>query len=106
MAEDGGHVITLFVSYPCKYFILSYLEARGSNPCFDGSYPMASADVLLEGIREQAERRGLLRMAVDVITFVITSHTFVAHCILQETTLTSLGQTLLSGPQERRRNLA
>jgi hypothetical protein len=32
MAEDGGHVITLFVSYPCKYFMLSYLEARGSNP--------------------------------------------------------------------------
>jgi hypothetical protein len=43
------------------------------NPCFDDSYPGASADVLLEGIREQAERRGLLRMALDVITFVITS---------------------------------
>jgi hypothetical protein len=31
-----------------------------------------SADVLLERIREQAERRGLLWMAPDVITFVIT----------------------------------
>jgi hypothetical protein len=43
------------------------------NPCFDDSYPKASADVLLEGIREQAERRGLPRMTPDVITFVITS---------------------------------
>jgi hypothetical protein len=31
-----------------------------------------SADVLLERIREQAERRGLLWMAPDVISFVIT----------------------------------
>ena len=41
------------------------------NPCFDDSYPRASADVLLEGTREEAERRGLLWMAPDVITFVI-----------------------------------
>jgi hypothetical protein len=44
-----------------------------SNPCFDDSYPRVSANVLLEGIREQGNRRGLLRMALDVITFVITS---------------------------------
>jgi hypothetical protein len=31
-----------------------------------------SADVLLEGTREQAEERGLLWMTPDVITFVIT----------------------------------
>jgi hypothetical protein len=31
-----------------------------------------SANVLLEGIREHGNRRGLLRMALDVITFVIT----------------------------------
>jgi hypothetical protein len=31
-----------------------------------------SADVLLEGTREEAERRGLFWMAPDVITFVIT----------------------------------
>jgi hypothetical protein len=32
-----------------------------------------SADVLLEGAREEAERRGLFWMAADVITFVITT---------------------------------
>ena len=40
---------------------------------FDDSYPSASADVLLEGTREQAERRGLFWMAPDVIAFVITT---------------------------------
>jgi hypothetical protein len=43
------------------------------NPCFDDVRLRVSADVLLERIREQAERRGLLRMAVDVITFVMSS---------------------------------
>jgi len=43
-----------------------------SNPCFDDSYPTASADVLPEGTRERSDRRGSLRMALDVITFVIT----------------------------------
>jgi hypothetical protein len=42
------------------------------NPCFDDVRLRVSADVLLEGTREQAERRGLLCMAPDVITFVIT----------------------------------
>ena len=42
------------------------------NPCFDDSYPGASADVLLEGTRELSDRRGSPRMAPDVITFVIT----------------------------------
>jgi hypothetical protein len=42
------------------------------GPCFDDNYPKVSADVLLEGTRERAERRGLLWMALDVITFVIT----------------------------------
>src|SRR6266436_7420160 len=32
MAEDGGHLITLFVSYLCKCFIISHLEARGVEP--------------------------------------------------------------------------
>ena len=49
------------------------------NPCFDDSYARASADVLLEGTREQGNRRGLLRMALDVITFVITSHRKTRH---------------------------
>src|SRR6516165_11319668 len=43
-----------------------------SNPCFDDSYPRVSADILPEGIRERSERRGLLWMAPDTITFVIT----------------------------------
>jgi hypothetical protein len=43
------------------------------NPCFDDNYPRASEDVLLEGTREQGNGRGLLRIALDVITFVITS---------------------------------
>jgi hypothetical protein len=34
MAEDVGHLITLFVSYLCKFFIISYLEARGAEPLF------------------------------------------------------------------------
>jgi len=35
-ADNGGrrHVITLFVSYLCKYFIISYLDARGIEPLF------------------------------------------------------------------------
>jgi hypothetical protein len=59
-----------------------------SNRCFDDVRPGLSVNVLLEGIREQAERRGLLRMATVVITSL-----FVAQRILQETTLTLLGQT-------------
>jgi hypothetical protein len=43
------------------------------NPCFNDIRVWVSADVLLEGIREHAERRGLLRTAPDVTTFVITS---------------------------------
>jgi hypothetical protein len=39
-----------------------------SNPCFDDVRLRMSADVLLEGTREQSDRRGLLRMASDVIT--------------------------------------
>jgi hypothetical protein len=42
------------------------------NPCFDDSHPSVSADVLPEMIRERSETRGLLWMATDVITFVIT----------------------------------
>jgi hypothetical protein len=34
MAEGGGHLITLIVSYLCKCFIISYLEARGVEPMF------------------------------------------------------------------------
>jgi hypothetical protein len=34
MAEDGGHFMTLFVSYLCKFFIISYLEARGIEPLY------------------------------------------------------------------------
>ena len=49
------------------------VEARGVEPLFDGVRLRLSADVLLEGAREEAERRGLSRMAPDVITFVITS---------------------------------
>jgi hypothetical protein len=44
-----------------------------SNPCFDDVRLRVSADVLLQGIRERPERRGLPRMAPDVITFVITT---------------------------------
>jgi hypothetical protein len=39
-----------------------------------------SADVLLEETRDQSDRRGLLRMASDVITFVITS-LFYGQCL-------------------------
>jgi hypothetical protein len=46
------------------------------NPCFDDSYPRASADVLSEGTCERPDRRGLLWMAPDVITFVITIPVF------------------------------
>ena len=53
--------------------ITNDLEARGVEPLFDDSYPRVSANVLLEGIREHGNRRGLLRMTLDVITFVITS---------------------------------
>jgi len=59
--------------------IINQLEARGVEPCFDDSYPRASEDFPLEGIREQGNRRGLLRMALDVITFVITSHRKTRH---------------------------
>ena len=38
------------------------------NPCFNDIRVWVSADVLLEGVREHAERRGLLRTAPDVIT--------------------------------------
>jgi hypothetical protein len=48
------------------------VEARGVEPLFVTVYLGMSADVLLERIREQAERRGLLWMAPDVISFVIT----------------------------------
>jgi len=34
MAEDGGHLITLFASYLCKCFMISNLEARGIEPLF------------------------------------------------------------------------
>jgi hypothetical protein len=33
-AEDGGCVITLFLSYLCKSFIISNLEAMGVEPLF------------------------------------------------------------------------
>jgi hypothetical protein len=33
-AEDGGHLITFFVSYLRKYFMLKHLEARGVEPLF------------------------------------------------------------------------
>ena len=32
MAEDGGHFITLFVSYLCKYLVIRHLVARGVEP--------------------------------------------------------------------------
>jgi len=34
MTEDGGYLITLFVSYLCKSLIISHLEARGIEPLF------------------------------------------------------------------------
>ena len=34
MAEDSGHVITLFLNYLCKCFMISNLEARGVEPLF------------------------------------------------------------------------
>ena len=37
MTADGGHLITLFVIYICKYFIIRYLEARGVEPLFSFS---------------------------------------------------------------------
>jgi hypothetical protein len=43
-----------------------------SNPCFVRGHLRVSTDVLLEGTRERSEKRGLPRMAPDVITFVIT----------------------------------
>jgi hypothetical protein len=52
--------------------IISDLEARGVEPLFDDVHLKMSADVLLEGTRQQAERRGLLWMVPDVVTFVIT----------------------------------
>ena len=33
-AEDGGHVIALFIGYLLKYFIISNLETRGVEPLF------------------------------------------------------------------------
>jgi hypothetical protein len=60
--------------------MISHLKARVSNPCFDDVRLRVSADVLLEGTREQSDRRGLLRMASDVITFVITS-LFYGQCL-------------------------
>jgi hypothetical protein len=53
--------------------MLNNLEARGSRtPVSNDSHPTVSADVLLEGTRNRRGRGGLLRMAPDVITFVIT----------------------------------
>ena len=53
--------------------LLTRLYIKGNKKfCFDDRYPKASADVLLEGTRERANRRGSLRMAPDVISFVIT----------------------------------
>jgi hypothetical protein len=66
-------LLLVFRGYCRKELISSHLEARGVEPLFDDVHPGLSVNVLLEGIREQAERRGLLRMALDVITFVITS---------------------------------
>jgi hypothetical protein len=52
MAEDGGHLITLFVSYLCKCFIISYLEARGLEPLF----PMPSSTKIQERLYPRGSR--------------------------------------------------
>ena len=54
--------------------MLNSLEARELNPCFGDCRPRLSADVLLKGTHEQAERHGLFWMALDVITFVIPGY--------------------------------
>jgi len=65
------------------------------NPCFDDSHPRASADILLERTREEAERRGLFWMAPDVITFVIT-FPFYGHCL--EANKFAIFYRVLQGP--------
>jgi hypothetical protein len=55
-------------------FLIPVASARS------GDYPGVCADVLLEGTREQSDRRGLFRMASDVITFVTTS-LFYGQCL-------------------------
>ena len=66
------------------------------NPCFDDSHPSVSADVLLEGTRNRRERGGLLWMAPDVITFVITSHRKTRHLFAVPANETST--PFISGP--------
>jgi hypothetical protein len=34
MVEGDGHVITLFLGYLYKYFMIKHLEARGIEPLF------------------------------------------------------------------------
>ena len=48
MAENGGHLITLFISYLYKLFIISYLEAREIEPLSVRDFRLrVSTDVLL-----------------------------------------------------------
>ena len=64
------------------------------NPCFDDSHPSVSADVLPERIRERAETRGLLWMAADVITFVIT---FAGYPALSSSLIPETGSNISPG---------
>ena len=71
MAEDGGQVITLFLSYLCKCFIISNLDARGLEPLFPTLRPARSRKGFVRENLERVSRRGNAWMALDVISFVI-----------------------------------
>jgi len=71
--DNDGNVITFSRPYTRKLLMLRHLDARGVEPVSIDVRLRVSADVLLEGTHEQADRRGSPRMAPDVITFVITS---------------------------------
>src|SRR5690349_7883902 len=71
MAEDGGHLITLFVSCLCKLFIVSYLEARGIEPLFPRQRPARSRTGFIREDSKTASRDGNAWMELDVISFVI-----------------------------------
>jgi hypothetical protein len=67
MAEDGGHVITLFVSYLCKCFMIKNLEARGVEPCFLRLRPARSRKGFIREDLERIGGHGNGWMALDVI---------------------------------------
>ena len=57
--DNGGNVITFSRPYTRKLLMLRHLDARGVEPVSIDVRLRVSADVLLEGTHEQADRRGL-----------------------------------------------